>query len=282
MKTPDSPLRYVAWSALALLALVGTWGHNLSYLPLGFVDANLQFWRDTLVNPASRSITADLLVLVLPVLYWMLAEARRLAMRGAWLYVLGSLLVAISVALPVFLMHRARVLARREEPAPAERLRAGDWLGMAALCALALGYVVLSFSRPLPVAPQEFALEGQGKACLELDSKAAPPDAVDAAGRAWLQPNFPVLVSVFPALQTEPARCLKRTEQACSVRLRGNELRVESRFRFEPAATEPCDEGAALGVICPGPRLESGEYVLQHGTQRTTFQVPGSLPVCGG
>src|SRR4051794_32835829 len=130
MKTNDSPLLYLACTLLALLGLIGTWGHNFTYLPLGFLGANAQFWTDTLVNPASRSITADIFVLALPVLYWMMAESRRLAMRGTWLYVIASLLVAISVALPVFVMHRARVLQLRGEPSQAGRLSPADWAGL--------------------------------------------------------------------------------------------------------------------------------------------------------
>jgi hypothetical protein len=141
-----SPVLITLCIALALVALIGTWGHNIDYLHLGFLGANVRFWSDTLVNPASRSITADVFALALPVFYWMIAEARRLSMRGAWLYVVGSILVAISVALPVFVLHRARVLGRGGEQPCEGRLISADWIGMGALGLLTLSYVAWSFS----------------------------------------------------------------------------------------------------------------------------------------
>lgn len=141
-----SRVLYFACAALALLALVGTWGHNVEYLHLGFFAANVRFWQDTLANPASRSITADIFALALPVFYWMIAEARRLSMRGAWLYVIASILIAISVALPVFIVHRAHALARRGEAPPEVCLGAADVSGLALLCLLTLAYVFWTFT----------------------------------------------------------------------------------------------------------------------------------------
>jgi hypothetical protein len=77
----------IAYAAIALLALIGTWANNFQYLSLGFVGANLRFWQETFANPASRSITADLLFLTVAVAIWMLLEARRLAIRWVWLYI---------------------------------------------------------------------------------------------------------------------------------------------------------------------------------------------------
>jgi hypothetical protein len=141
-----STFLYLSCAALALLALVGTWGHNISYLPLGLLGANVRFWRDTLVTPASRSITADLFVLALPVFYWMIAEARRLSMRAPWLYVVFSLLAAIGIVLPLFIVQRARAIARHSEPPLEGRLGRADWCGMALLSLLSIGYVAWSFN----------------------------------------------------------------------------------------------------------------------------------------
>ncbi|MFT3927321.1 MAG: DUF2834 domain-containing protein [Myxococcales bacterium] len=142
----NSAVVYALCGILAVSAFVGTWGHNIAYLHLGFVGANVQFWRDTLVNPASRSITIDLFALVLPVAYWMFLEARRLALRGIWLYVLASLLIAVSVAFPVFLIHRERVLARGGVADEQARLSTGDRVGMLVLTLLTLAYLGLSFA----------------------------------------------------------------------------------------------------------------------------------------
>ena len=97
---------------VAIAALIGTWGNNLGYLSLGLnpLDVNILFWKETLANPASRSITVDILFLGLPVTVWMIMEARRLQMRGIWWYLAGSLLVAIGSAVPLFMALRERKL----------------------------------------------------------------------------------------------------------------------------------------------------------------------------
>jgi hypothetical protein len=145
---PKATSSAVYWTcgALALLALVGTWGHNIAYLPLGFLGATAQFWRETLATPASRSITFDLFALILPVFYWMFSEARRLSMRGIWWYVLASFLIAISVAVPVFLMHRARVISQGKPASGTAGLSRGEQLGFVALVVPVLAYFVWSFS----------------------------------------------------------------------------------------------------------------------------------------
>ena len=136
----------VYYGLLALVALIGTWGHNVAYLvpgegPLtGFMNATARFWPATLATPASTSITVDIAMLSLAVAVWMLIEARRLGLALPWLYVIGGLLVAISVTVPLFLIARERALAARGE-APAE-LGLGhlDLVGLLALGAGAIGF----------------------------------------------------------------------------------------------------------------------------------------------
>jgi hypothetical protein len=134
----------VAYGVIALLALVGTWGNNVAYLDQGFVGANMSFWRDTLANPASRSITADIFFFGFAVFVWMLLEARRLGMRGVWLYLLFGLLVAISVTVPIFLIQRERKLAATEPSGTAGHLDVLDVVGLALFGAGVLWYMVIA------------------------------------------------------------------------------------------------------------------------------------------
>jgi len=112
MTIQRSTLSWV-YGLVALLALIGTWGNNFHYASLGLspMDVNIQFWKDTLANPASRSITVDIFFLSIPVTLWMMMEARRLQMRGIWFYLIGSLLIAVSVTVPLFMALRERRLA---------------------------------------------------------------------------------------------------------------------------------------------------------------------------
>ena len=136
----------VLYGLIALLALVGTWGNNVAYLSLGFVGANTTFWQETLVNPASRSITVDLFFLGLAVFVWMVLEARRLGMRGVWLYLLFGMLVAISVTVPIFLINRERALAQRESSGVAGTLSVFDIAGLAAVTVAIAAYTVVTLS----------------------------------------------------------------------------------------------------------------------------------------
>lgn len=135
----------VAYAVTGVIALVGTWGNVLAVIgERGFVRGSLQLWQDTLLNPASRFITVDLLFLGLAVIVLMVLESRRLGIGGVWLYVGFGLLVAISLALPMFLIHREAALAGRCPGTPAGYLHGGDMAGLGLLAMLACGYAVVS------------------------------------------------------------------------------------------------------------------------------------------
>jgi hypothetical protein len=135
-----------AYGLIALLAFVGTWGNAWPYLALGPVGANVQFWADTAVNPASRFLTLDIFFLGLAVFVWMVLEARRLGMRGVWLYLLAGTVVAISVTVPVFLINRERALAAREPASHAGTLGTFDVIGLLVLTVGFTVYAAISIS----------------------------------------------------------------------------------------------------------------------------------------
>jgi hypothetical protein len=136
----------VVYGLIALLAFVSTWGNGLPYLSLGFVGANVRFWQDTLVNPASRFLTLDVFYLGLAVFVWMVLEARRLGMRAVWLYLLFGAVVAISVTVPIFLINRERALARREPSSAAGTLSMPDMIGLVLLAGVFVVYAAIALS----------------------------------------------------------------------------------------------------------------------------------------
>lgn len=139
----------IGYALIGALAFVGTWGNVLDLLrEQGFVEGTLHFWRQTLVNGPSRFITVDLLFLALSVTVWMTLEARRLAMPWLWLYVALGLLVAISLAVPLFLIHRERRLAALEPGSSAGTPRSLDLLalGLLAIAVTAFGILALSLA----------------------------------------------------------------------------------------------------------------------------------------
>ncbi len=127
----------VGYGIIGLIAIVGTWGNVIGLLgEYGFLNGTLKFWQDVLVNESSRFITIDVLFLGLAVVVWMVLEARRLQIRGVWLYVVFGFLIAISLAFPLFMIHREVKLAAMEPGTAGGTLRLYDVAGLIA-CALA-------------------------------------------------------------------------------------------------------------------------------------------------
>jgi len=138
----------IVYAATGLVALIGCWGNNIAlFKDAGILDANIRFWQLTLANPASRSITVDLLCLGLAAILWMLLEARRLFMRGVWFWVLFGLFIAIGAAFPWFMIHREFVLAKQDGPAIAGTLSGGGVVGITAISILILAYTFFNLSR---------------------------------------------------------------------------------------------------------------------------------------
>ena len=132
------------YGLIALVAFIGTWGNILVYLDIGFIGATVLFWKETLVNPASRFITVDIVFLGLAVIVWAVLEARRLGIRGIWIYVAGGLFIAISVAIPLFLIHRERALSSAEPESAAGTLTFSDVIGLIVLSVVLLGYTAVT------------------------------------------------------------------------------------------------------------------------------------------
>jgi len=126
----------VIYAAIAVMALFATWGQNLQYHHLSM----LGFWKQTLVNPASRSITGDIFFFAAAAFIWMALEMRRLKMRGLWVYLIASLLVAVSAAFPVFLIHREFALAKQSDSTSYGSLGVSGVTAIVFLLAIAIGY----------------------------------------------------------------------------------------------------------------------------------------------
>ena len=129
----------VFYALVAFIALVTTWGQNLAYFtePGGVVGPFFRFVEDAKANPASRSITVDIGFFLLAAAAFMVIEARRLAVRFVWLYIIGGFLIAISVTFPLFMI--AREMRAAEGGADAAwRLTPSDLVGLGLVTAAVL------------------------------------------------------------------------------------------------------------------------------------------------
>ncbi len=118
LSTTDRAL-CATYAVIAAVALVATWWHNLAYAS-DFTDLG-GLVDDLYANHAVSSAVNDLLLVALAAMIWMVVEGRRLGMPHLWLWPVLALAVAISVALPAFLVVRQLRLAagREAKAAPA-------------------------------------------------------------------------------------------------------------------------------------------------------------------
>ena len=109
---PAGRLLIWVYGAIAFGALIATWSQNIRFFLRADNGGVLGFLQDCYVNPAAASITNDILFVWLAAIVLMVVESRRLGIRHVWVYALVSLLVALSVAVPLFLIARQLRLAR--------------------------------------------------------------------------------------------------------------------------------------------------------------------------
>ncbi|MGR0318500.1 DUF2834 domain-containing protein [Agromyces sp. ZXT2-3] len=106
----------VVYLVAAVAGLVGTWTCNAMAIAEG-----RDFVGDLVSNgPAVSSITTDLLVVAVAGGILIVVESRRIGMRFAWAYIVGSALTAFAFTFPLWLAMRERRLAalREERRAP--------------------------------------------------------------------------------------------------------------------------------------------------------------------
>jgi len=127
------------YAAIATAALVATWTQNAAYSGngTGFLK---NFLLDLKVNPASRSITVDIVLFFLAAAIFMVIEARKHGVPFVWAYIVGGMLIAISVTFPLFLIARERKLAATDEPG----LKAVDVILLVALAAVSAAWVIFT------------------------------------------------------------------------------------------------------------------------------------------
>jgi hypothetical protein len=105
--------REAVYGFLALLGLIIPSAFNAQYVSQGgrFYDI-MEFLKLGFVNPASSSLTADLIVAFTAFAIWAVPESRRIGMRRGWIYPVLGVFIAFAFAFPLFLLQRERHLRR--------------------------------------------------------------------------------------------------------------------------------------------------------------------------
>ena len=124
----SSKVLCAVYGAIAIAALIATWSQNAAYFdnPGGFL---FDFFNDSKVTPASRSLTVDIVLFLLAAAILMVIEARKHGVRFVWAYIVGGLAIAISVTYPLFLIARELRVGRTETRgwAPSTRSSSPRW-----------------------------------------------------------------------------------------------------------------------------------------------------------
>lgn len=94
------------YALISIVALYATWSNNLAFGAQPNSGGTIGFIRALYVNPAAASIANDLIFFALAAFIFMVMEARRLKIRFVFAYLVLSLLVAIAVVFPLFLIAR--------------------------------------------------------------------------------------------------------------------------------------------------------------------------------
>lgn len=127
------------YAAIALIALIATWSQNLAYQSAP-ADLFSSFLRETRATPASRSITADILLFFLAAAIFMVIDGRKHGVRLIWAYIIGGVFIAISVTFPLFLIARElRLNTVGAPPIKTRDLKTVDTVLLGLLAVLLLG-----------------------------------------------------------------------------------------------------------------------------------------------
>ncbi|MBX7228471.1 MAG: DUF2834 domain-containing protein [Burkholderiaceae bacterium] len=91
---------------------LATWYFNIAYFAGGGSVAPSVFFQSAFANPLTTSITLDVYLAGLVFSVWVFAAAKRVGIKWPALYILLCFFVALTVAFPIFLAVRERILTR--------------------------------------------------------------------------------------------------------------------------------------------------------------------------
>jgi hypothetical protein len=83
---------------------------NMQFMKTGQTFTPMVWLQAGLISTLTKSITFDFLIGSTAVLVWMIVECRRLKMKGLWVYVLFTFMIAWAFTCPLFLFMRERAL----------------------------------------------------------------------------------------------------------------------------------------------------------------------------
>ena len=96
--------------AIAILGLCYTWYYNIQYFLEYEESSFVHFFELAQSNFAGKSFGADLTVVVLTFFVWFIPDARKHKVKGWWILIPLTFLIAIAFTFPLYLFLRAHTL----------------------------------------------------------------------------------------------------------------------------------------------------------------------------
>ena len=100
---------------LAILGVCYTWYYNIQFFLEYETYSIIDFIEMANANFAGKSLGADLTVVVLTFFVWFIPDARKLKVKGWWVLIPLTFLVAIAFTFPLYLFLRERRLEQMKE-----------------------------------------------------------------------------------------------------------------------------------------------------------------------
>ncbi|QLG44304.1 DUF2834 domain-containing protein [Costertonia aggregata] len=104
----------VVFLALAVVGLAATWYFNTLFYMYSEDTSIGNFIALTGTTLPAKSISADISVVAVTFLVWLIYEARKLKMSHWWLFIPLTFLIAIAFSLPLFLFFRERKIRKNK------------------------------------------------------------------------------------------------------------------------------------------------------------------------
>jgi hypothetical protein len=100
---------------LTVLGISYTWYYNIQYFQTTETPSLVHFFKEAQSNFAGKSFGADLTVVVVTFLVFMIPESIRLKIKYWWILLPLTFLIAIAFSFPLFLYMREIALEKREK-----------------------------------------------------------------------------------------------------------------------------------------------------------------------
>ncbi|MFS4416273.1 DUF2834 domain-containing protein [Maribacter sp. 2307ULW6-5] len=110
--SPKTRTTEMVYLFLAIIGLAGTWYFNAQFYLTGGDTSITHFIAEVVTTIPAKSIAADISVVAMAFLFFMVRESRRIKLRHWWIFIPLTFFVALAFSVPLFLYFRERQLRR--------------------------------------------------------------------------------------------------------------------------------------------------------------------------